>query len=143
AIFSRDAKRGGGRPEFWSELGVSGPLADERIHRVSLSRVHSSYLFFQEEVMQGADYRFDVRFEIVPGSLAQAVGAEDDAIGFGSVMFATARTRFVPVQTPEGQYVLPTYENTLSGRYPLVRPMRIVFHRKPNGEMNEAAREFL
>jgi phosphate transport system substrate-binding protein len=142
-IFSRNARRGGGRPEFWRDLGVGGPLAEERISRVSLSRVHSSYLYFQEVVMQGADYRFDVHFEVVPSSLAQAVGADDAAVGFASVMFATERTRFVPLQAADGSYVVPSYENVLSNKYPLVRPMRIVFYRKPDGSMNPAAREFL
>ena len=143
AIYSRDAKRGGGRLEFWSGLGVAGALADEPISRFSLSQVHSSYRFLQDSVMEGADYRFSVHFEAVPTSLVQAVGADDAAIGFASVMFATARTRFVPLQASDGSYRLPSYENTVSGQYPLVRPVRIVFHRKPDGSMNQAAREFL
>jgi phosphate transport system substrate-binding protein len=143
AIYSRESKRGGGRPEFWSDLGVAGPLANERILRISLSRVHGTYMFLRDEIMQGADYRFDVRFEAVPSSLAQAVGAGSAGIGCASVMFATARTRFVPLQAADGRYLLPNYENTLSGRYPLVRPMRIVFHRKPDGNMNPVARELL
>jgi phosphate transport system substrate-binding protein len=143
AIYSRDAKRGGGRPEFWSELGVVGRLADQRINRICLSRVHGSRVYFQELVMRGAEYRFDVHLEVVPGSLVQAVGADDAAIGFTSVMFATERTRFVPVQAADGRYLLPSYENTVNGQYPIVRPMRIVFNRKPDGTMNPAAREFL
>ncbi|HTQ51634.1 MAG TPA: PstS family phosphate ABC transporter substrate-binding protein [Candidatus Acidoferrales bacterium] len=143
AIYSDKARRGGGRPEFWQDLGVSGPLGDERINRVSLSQVHSSYLYFQEVVMQGAEYRFDVHFEVVPSSLAQAVGADDAGVGFASVMFATKRTRFVPLQATDGTYVLPSYENVLSDKYPLTRPMRIVFNRKPDGSMNPAVREFL
>ena len=93
--------------------------------------------------MQGSDYRFDVQFEPVPSSLVQAVGADDAGIGFASVMFATARTRFVPIQAADGHYLLPSYENTLSGEYPLVRPLRIVFNREPDGTMNPAVREFL
>jgi len=143
AIYSRDSRRGGGRPEFWRELGVAGPLADERISRVCHSRVHGGHLFFQEYVMQGAEFRFDVHFESVPSSVTQAVGAEDAAIGFASMIFATVRTRCVPVQVTDGRYLLPTYENIVGGQYPLVRPMRIVFHRKPDGSMNPAAREFL
>ena len=93
--------------------------------------------------MQGSEYRFDVHFEIVPSSVVQAVGADDAGIGFASVMFATARTRFVPLQSEDGRYLLPSYENTLNGQYPLVRPLRIFFNRKPDGTMNPAAREFL
>jgi phosphate transport system substrate-binding protein len=142
-LYSREAKRGGKRAEFWRDLGVAGPLAEERIARVCLSRVHGTHQFFREEVMLGADYRFDGRFEKVSSSLVQSVGADVAGIGFASVMFATARTRFVPLQVPDGSYQLPNYENTLSGRYPLVRPMRIVFHRKTDGSPNPVVREFL
>lgn len=143
AIFSRDAKRGGGRPEFWRDVGVTGPLANKQIDQVSLNRLSDSYLFFRDEVMQGADYRFDVRFEPVVSSLVQAAGADNGAICFASVMFATARTRFVPLQARDGPYLLPSYENALSGAYPLTRTMSIVFNRKPDGGMNPVAREFL
>jgi phosphate transport system substrate-binding protein len=143
AVYSREPKRGGGRPEFWGEVGVSGALEKERITRVSLSRVHGTYMQFREEVMRGADYRFDVQFESVPSSLVQAAGADATAIGCASIMFATARTRFVPLQAADGQYLLPTYTNTVSGRYPLVRPIPVVFNRKPDGSMNPVAREFL
>jgi phosphate transport system substrate-binding protein len=143
AIYSRTPKRGGGQPEFWGDLGVTGPLAAQRIDRISLTRVHGTYLYFRDFVMQGGDYRLNVIFEIVPSSLVQAVGSDDAGIGLSSVMFATARTRFVPLQGSDGVYRLPTYEETVSGRYPLTRPILIVFNRKPDGTMNPAAREFL
>lgn len=143
AIYSREAKRGGGRPEFWGDLGVTGLLADERIDRFCLSRAQDTHWLFRDLVMQGADYRFDVGFEAVSSSLVQGVGAEDAAVGFASVMFASARTRFVPLQTSDGRYLLPSYENITSGQYPLTRLHRIVFNRKPDGSMNPVAREFL
>jgi phosphate transport system substrate-binding protein len=143
ATYSRDPKRGGGRPEFWSELGVKGELGGKQIERVSLNRLSDHNLFFREQVLQGAEYRLDVRFELVPTSLVQATGANEAAICFASVMFATSRTRFVPLEGRNGRYLLPNYENVLSGDYPLVRPMRIVFNLKPGGGMNPVALEFL
>lgn len=143
AIYSRNPKRGGGRPEFWGDLGVAPPLGGQRIKRFSLSRAHSNFAFFQEEVMQGEEYRFDVGFEVVPSSLVQAVGADDAGVGFASVMFATDRTRFVPLQAADGRYQLPSYENVVNRQYPLTRPIRIVYNRKPDGSMNPVAWEFL
>lgn len=143
AIYSRNARHGGTRPEFWNDLGVAAPLGDKRISRFSLNRAHSNYAYFQEHIMQGEEYRFDVHLEVVPSSLVQAVGADDAAVGFASVMFATERTRFVPLQAADGRYLLPSYENTVNGQYPLLRPVRIVFHRKPDGSMNPAAWEFM
>jgi len=142
-IFSRYPRRGGKRVEFWREVGVTGPMADQLISRVVLGRVHGGHQVFQDVVLQGADFQFDSTFERLGSAMAQTVGAQDTAIGFGSVMFATQRTRFVPLQAEDGTYVLPTYENTTNGRYPLVRPLWIVFNRKPDGTMNPVAREFL
>jgi phosphate transport system substrate-binding protein len=142
-VYSRDHKRGGVRAEFWRDLGVGGPLADERITRIALSKAHGTHQFFSDEIMLGSDYRFGGHFEPLSSSLVQAVGADHAGIGFASVMFATARTRLVPLQSADGSYLLPTYENTVSGRYPLMRPMRIVFNRKPDGSLNPVVREFL
>jgi phosphate transport system substrate-binding protein len=58
-------------------------------------------------------------------------------------MFGTERTRFVLLQAEDGSWLLPTYENTTSGRYPLTRPLRVVFNRKTDGTMNPLVREFL
>jgi len=143
ATYSRAAKRGGPLPEFWGDLGVTGSLAGKQINQVSLNRSSDHNLFFRNEVMQGAEYRLDVQFELVPGSLVQAAGADEAAICFASVMFATPRTRFVPLQARDGRYLLPSYKNVQSGDYPLVRPMRIVFNLRPNGTMSPVAREFL
>ena len=142
-IYSRDHKRGGKRAEFWADLGVTGPLAQARITRLALSSVHGSHEFFRDTVMLGSDYRFGGHFESLLSSLVQAVGADEAGVGFGSVMFGTERTRFVPLQTPNGDYLLPTYENTVTGRYPLARALRIVFRRKPDGSLNPVVREFL
>lgn len=143
AIYSRAVKTGGPQPEFWGDLGVTGALANERLNRVSLSKAHGSHMFFQDEILHGGDYRLSVQFEPVSSSLVQAAGADPTVIGFASVIFGTDRTRFVPLQAKDGSWLLPTYENTVSGRYPLVRPMRIVFNRKPDGTMNPVARELL
>lgn len=142
AIYSR-ASNIGPQPEFWGDVGVTGPLANERLDRVSLSKVHGTHRYFQDEILHGGEYRLSVHFEPVSSSLVQAAGANPMAIGFASVMFGTDRTRFVPLQAKDGSWLLPTYENTVSGRYPLVRPMRIVFNRKPDGAMNSVARELL
>ena len=142
-IYSRDSKRGGQRAEFWRDLGVDGPLAGKRITRIALSKAHGTHQLFRDVVMLGEDYRLGGHFESLSSSLVQAVGADDAAIGFASFMFATARTRFVPLQASDGSYLLPSYENAASGRYPLVRSLRIVFHRKPDGGMNPVVREFL
>lgn len=129
--------------EFWSDLGVTGRLGKETIRRYSLSQRHGGHQFFKAKVLHAAEYRFSVRFESIHSSLIQAIGSDDTGIGFESILFATARTRFVPIQSESGEFLLPTYTNVVQGKYPLIRPIRVMFNRKPNGEMNPVVREFL
>ena len=142
SIFSREP-RNGFLAEFWGDVGVAGPISTQRIFRVSMSKVQGSYVYFRDLILHGENYRYDVSFESVPSSLVQAVGAEGAGIGCAGIMFATARTRFVPLQGADGEYSLPTYDNVVSRRYPLTREMRVVFNRRPDGSMNPMAREFL
>ena len=142
-IYSSDAKRSGKLAEFWSDLGVGEVLGGERISRMALSQAHGTHAFFRDTVMLGSDYRFDCHIESLSSSVVQAVGADEAGIGFASVMWATPRTRFVALQAADGRSFVPSYENVVTGRYPLARPMRVVFHRKPDGGMNPVAREFL
>lgn len=142
-IFSRQPPPTGTAPELWGDLGVTGSMATQQIYRVSLNRIHATHLFFKEQVLHGGEYRLSVNFEPVPSSLVQAAGAYPNAIGCTSVIFGTRRTRLVPLQASDGSWVLPTYSNVVNGHYPLVRPLRIVFNRKPDGTMNPVARELL
>lgn len=100
-------------------------------------------MLFRSQVLNGAEYKFSTRFEGIHTSLIQAVGADDAGIAFDSVMFATARTRLVPLKAADGQFLLPTLENVRNGQYPLTRPIQLVFNRKPGGGLKPVVREYL
>jgi phosphate transport system substrate-binding protein len=140
-IYSRTAP--GGKIDFWGDVGVAGPLAHAPISRYCLSKRHGAHTLFRETVLKGAEYKFAVRFESIHSSLVQAVGADEAGIAFDSVMFATARTRFVPIQAEDGRYLIPSYDNVISGKYPLIRPIRIVLNKKPDAPLKPLVREFL
>ncbi len=143
AIYSRSPAAGVEKVDFWGDVGVTGPLAQTPVTRYCLSKRHGAHSLFRETILKGAEYKFSVRFEAIHSSLVQAVGADEAGIAFDSVMFATARTRFVPLQGADGTYLMPDYENVISGKYPLIRPIRIVFHKKPGSELKPVLREFL
>ena len=44
-LYSRDARRGGQRAEFWRDLGVTGPLAEARISRFCLVRFQDTHQY--------------------------------------------------------------------------------------------------
>lgn len=142
-IFSRTPKSDAPTVVFWGDLGVNGPLASESISRYALSQRHGAHMLFRSQVLNGAEYKFSTRFEGIHTSLIQAVGADDAGIAFDSVMFATARTRLVPLKAADGQFLLPTLENVRNGQYPLTRPIQLVFNRKPGGGLKPVVREYL
>ena len=140
-IYSRAAPPG--KIDFWGDVGVTGSLAHTPVSRYCLSKRHGAHTLFRETVLKGAEYKFAVRFESIHSSLVQAVGADEAGIAFDSIMFATARTRFVALQAEDGRYLIPSYENVITGKYPLVRPIRIVFNKKPGTGLKPVIREFL
>jgi phosphate transport system substrate-binding protein len=143
AIFSRAPRRGGRPIETWGELGVSGPLAHQLVSRYSRVHNSSSFVYFQDSVLLGADYRLETRFEPAPHATAQSVGADDAGIGSASVMYVTRRVGGDPLVGADGVAYLPTRDNVLSGKYPLARPMYLVINRAPGRPIKPVVLEFL
>jgi phosphate transport system substrate-binding protein len=143
AIFSANLNRHGKIVETWEDLGVAGDLSKRRVLRFNLPSKGSAHIHFRDIVMLGGDYRLDVKIERTAGSLVQAVGANDAGIGFTAVIFATQRTRFVPIVADDGIAYLPTYENVVSGKYPLPRMLNFVINKKPGEALNPVILEYL
>jgi phosphate transport system substrate-binding protein len=143
AIYSRAPRRGARTAEQWSDLGVTEPFGKNLIVRFGLDSMHSIYSLVREAVLLGEDYRFDVHFDRVPRGLIQSVGVEEGGIALASIIFATERTRLVPLAGEDGAGHPPTYEEVASGHYPLARPIYIVVSRPPEGPMTPLVREFL
>jgi phosphate transport system substrate-binding protein len=143
AIYSR-APRGGRAPaDQWRDVGVPAPFGERLIARYSLDSLNSIYSLVREQVLHGEDYRFDVKFEPVPRGMVQDVGADDGAIALASIIFATPRTRLVPLQGTQGAAYPPTQENVASGRYPLARPIYLIVNQAPGTPLPPLVGEFV
>lgn len=101
------------------------------------------YGIFRAAVLDGADYRFDMRPEPVASSIVQAVATEDAAIGFASQFLAAARTKTLAIaRTRGGAYRLPTAEDA-DGSYPLTRKLYICINQPSTAVVTSVVREFL
>ena len=143
AIYSADLRRGGKVVETWNDLGVTGALSKQRILRFCLGSKSGAYTLFRHAVMSGGDYRIDIEFERTAGALVQAVGANDNGIGFAGIFYATQRTKFVPIVVEDGRAYPPTYTHVVSGKYPLHRVVYLVINKKPGQALNPPVLEFL
>lgn len=124
SIYARNPRTGDAVPETWGDLGVPSPLDRTLIVRCALTPAINQQ--FRAGLLGGGDFRYDLHCSLVPGMMLRKIAAEQGAIGFASVMFATASTRAVPVVGADGNDHLPSYAETLAGTYPLGRNLALV-----------------
>lgn len=144
SVFSASHKRGGDSIKTWGQLGLSGPWAELEIAPKGPAKTHGMYSLFKEMVMDGGDFRYDLKSEPVSTSIVQNVGAEKAAIGFASYFFNSRRTRPIALSASEsGPYFLPTQQNCTEGKYPLARPLFVYVNKKPGTTLSPVTGHFL
>lgn len=144
SVFSITRKRGGPEILTWGQLGLPAPWAEKEIIIKAPAKTHGMHGVFRDMVLEGGDYRYELRSEPVSTSIVQGVGAEPTAIGFASYFFATKRTRPLALSaTDGGPYFPPTQKNCLDGKYPLTRFLYIYINRKGDAPLNPTTGHFL
>lgn len=144
ALYSRVPKRGGMPATRWGEVGVENELKERAIVLRGPSTTHGMYSLFREMVLQNGEYRYEMASEPVSSAILQGVGADEAAIGFASVVYATRRTRIVPIAADDnGEALQPTQANIESGRYPLTRQLFVYVNKKPGDALQPAVLAFL
>jgi phosphate transport system substrate-binding protein len=144
ALYSLTRKRGGGEIKNWGDLGATGEWASKPIRVFGPQSTQGMYGVFRAEILQGGEYRYDMRTEPVASAIVQGVGADELAIGFASHSLATARTKALAVsEEPSGAAIPPTHATVLDDSYPLARKLVIYVNRKPNTPLTSIVSEFL
>jgi phosphate transport system substrate-binding protein len=144
ALFSLTRKRGGTEIKTWGQLGLTGQWADQPIRIYGPQSTQGMHSLFRADVLQGGEYRYDMRTEPVASGIAQSVGADDYAIGFASHVFTSARARALAVSAePGGTPVQPTQLTAADGSYPLARGLYIYVLRKPGTPLSPALATFI
>jgi phosphate transport system substrate-binding protein len=144
AIYSVSRKRGGEAITHWRQLGLTGEWAAQPIQVFGPQSTQGMFALFRADVLQGGEYRYDMRSEPVPSAIVQGVGADAAAIGFASHVYASARARPLAVSLePDGPAIEPTQATATTGEYPLARNLYIYINRKPGAALSPALTEFV
>jgi phosphate transport system substrate-binding protein len=144
ALYSVSRKRGGDAITTWGQLGLTGEWAAQPIHVFGPQNTQGMHALFRSDVLQGGEYRYDMRAEPVASAIVQGVGADDAAIGFASHVFASARARPLAVSVePGGAAIEPTQTTASSAQYPLARNLYIYINRKPGATLAPALSAFI
>ncbi|GAA0789703.1 PstS family phosphate ABC transporter substrate-binding protein [Marinobacterium sediminicola] len=144
AVFSSTRKCGA--PESitkWNQLGVSGSLADQSIQLFGRNSVSGTYGYFKKVALCKGDFQNGVNEQPGSASVVQSVSTSVNALGYSGIGYKTASVRALPLSKSGTDYVDPTPENAVTGKYPLARSLYVYINKKPGQDLQPLEREFL
>jgi phosphate transport system substrate-binding protein len=143
ALFSKTRKAG-----FASDITDWGIVAPEwKGKAVSLygrNSASGTYGFFKEIALKKGDYKPTVKEQPGSSAVVQGVGSDLAGVGYSGIGYLTSGVRALPLAAKDGETpVEPSYENCLSGTYPLGRFLFVYVNKKPNEPLPTLVHEFV
>lgn len=142
-LFSSTLKRGGKAVEKWGELGLSGDWAGKPVSLYGRNSASGTYGYFKEHALDKGDYKTSVKEQPGSSAVVQGVASDLGGVGYSGIGYKTASVRAVPLAEKGDAFIEPTYENCLSGDYPLARFLLIYVNKKPGEPLDKLTEEFL
>lgn len=145
AIFSK-TRRGGYKENItkWGQLGLKGDWTNRRISLYGRNSASGTYGYFKKHALFKGDYKDEVKEQPGSASVVQGITEDRYGIGYSGVGYKTSGVRIVPLSKKEGgKFYDGSYENVLSGKYPLSRMLYIYINKKPNTKLDPLLKEFL
>ena len=141
-VFSATRKSGSEDLGEWGQLGLDA-WKGRAISLYGRNSASGTYGFFKEHALLKGDFRSTVKEQ--PGSSAVVQGISSDlyALGYSGIGYKTAGVRALPLGTEAGKFFEASYENCLSGDYPMARFLMIAINKKPGAPLDTLTKEFL
>jgi phosphate transport system substrate-binding protein len=143
SAFSSTLKRGGKPVEKWGDLGLTGDWAGKPISLYGRNSASGTYGYFKEHALKKGDFKTAVKEQPGSSAVVQGIGSDIGGMGYSGIGYKTSEVRTVPLGEAEGKFVEATYENCLSGDYPLARFLYIYVNKKPGQPLEKLTGEFL
>ncbi|MDD5432739.1 MAG: phosphate ABC transporter substrate-binding protein [Candidatus Omnitrophica bacterium] len=125
-----------GKINNWKEFGGK----DERIVILSREVNSGTHVYFKEHVLRKGDP--NGKEEFAPSALllsssqaiADEVATNPSAIGYYGMGYISAKQKAISVAKDEkSEYIFPTIENVINGKYPISRPLLLYTNGEPKG----------
>ncbi len=142
-MFSSTRKSGGAAVATWSQVGAQGALAARPVSLYGRNSASGTYGFFKEHALRKGDFLPTVKEQPGSSTVVQGVANDIAGVGYSGIGYVTPGVRALPLGDSEGKYVEPTYENCLSGDYPLSRFLYIYINRAPGKRVDPLVEEFV
>lgn len=142
-LFSSTCHRNGASLNTWGELGLGGDYARRRVSLFGRNSASGTYGFFKEFILMEGDFRETVKEQPGTSAVVQGVAVDRYGLGYGGIGYRTSGVKTLAIAAEDGQFVKPTYENCLSGQYPLARFLYLYVNKPPNAPMDPLTLEFV
>jgi phosphate transport system substrate-binding protein len=145
AIFSKSRRRGNARDVTrWGDLGLTGDWAARPISLYGRNSASGTYGFYKEHVLKTGDFKDTVKEQPGSASVVQGVTADTYGIGYSGIGYRTSGVKVVPLsEEASGPVSSGSYEDVVSGAYPLSRFLFVYVNRAPGKPVDPLVREFL
>lgn len=143
SIFSSTFKAGGKAIRNWGEAGLAGEWATKDISKYGRNSASGTYGFFKDEALLKGD--FDASVKEQPGSSAVVQGVASDlgGIGYSGIGYKTSGVKAIALGASPDALFEPSYENCLSGDFPLARFLFVYVNKNPEKPLDTLTLEFL
>ncbi len=141
-IFSQTRTLGGEDITEWGQLGVDA-WKGRAVSLFGRNSASGTYGFFQEHALGKGDFKSGVKEQPGSSAVVQGVGSDLYAIGYSGIGYRTSGVRTVPLSLDGKEFFDATYENTLTGDYPLARFLAVYVNKKPGAPLDKLTLEFL
>jgi phosphate transport system substrate-binding protein len=142
-VFSKTRRRNGRNVGTWGQLGLSGDWAARPLSLYGRNSASGTYGFFKEHVLSNGDFKDTVKEQPGSASVVQGVTEDRFGIGYSGIGYRTSGVKVVSLDAKGGGFSSGSYEDVVSGKYPLARFLYIYINKAPGKALDPVVREFL
>jgi phosphate transport system substrate-binding protein len=144
SIFSSTLRCGATQPtNTWAQLGIDEDWAKRGIQLFGRNSVSGTYGYFKQNALCGGDFKKGVNEQPGSASVVQSVASSINTIGYSGVGYQVSGVKLIPIAKQGDQFIAASYENILSGAYPLSRYLYVYVNKHPNQDLPPMQREFI
>lgn len=141
-IFSSTRKSGSEDLTQWGQLGLKA-WEGRPISLYGRNSASGTYGFFQKNALGKGDFKNTVKEQPGSSAVVQGVGADLYALGYSGIGYRTSGVKAVALSAEGESYFEASYENCLTGDYPLARFLIVYVNKKPGEALPKTELEFL
>lgn len=143
SIFSNTFNTGGIPIDTWGQLGLAGDWRNRSISLYGRNSASGTYGYFKQVALHMGDYRESVKEQPGSSAVVQGIAADLYGLGYSGIGYKTSGVKTLRLGEKESELFEPSFENCISGDYPLARLLYIYINKQPNKPIDKLTLEFL